>query len=79
MRKNSGIMKLVPDLPMAERQRLSALRTHEERRKATEAKIRGAVHYLRSRGARITQPAIAKYCDLTRQTVAKYKAIIFND
>jgi hypothetical protein len=71
-------MHLISDLPIVERQRLSALRTHEERRKSTEAKIRVAVHYLRCKNVPLTQKAIGEYCNLTRQTVARYITIISN-
>jgi hypothetical protein len=75
-RCHRGVMRLNPALPLEERKRLSALRTHEERRKATEAKIRATVRHLQREGAAVTQAAISRFSKLARQTVSNYKAII---
>lgn len=75
-RCHRGVMRLNPALPLEERKRLSALRTHEERRKATEAKIRATVRHLQREGAAVTQTAISRFSKLARQTIANYKAII---
>lgn len=75
-RCNRGVMRLDPDMPLQEKQQLSARRTHETRQKATESRIRAAVHQLLEKGSRLTQTAIAATARLSRQTVAKYSRII---
>ena len=75
-RCHRGAMRLDGDLPLAERQRLAADRTHELRRKATMSKIRVACRVLRTRGEALTQLAISKLAKLSRQTVATYKHVI---
>lgn len=75
-RCHRGVMRLDPNLPIEERKRLAALRTHEERRKATEAKIRATVRHLQRQGVAITQAAISRFSKLARQTIANYKNIV---
>ena len=73
---NRGVMQLDKTLPLAERQRLAAKRTHEERHKATESKIRLACQGLKRRGEALVQTAIAGLAKLTRQTVAAYAYVV---
>lgn len=68
-------MQLDSSLPLRERQRLSAKRTHEARQKSTESRIRAACRQLLQQGLKLTQTAIAKLAKLSRQTVAKYRYI----
>ena len=75
-RCHRGVMRLDPALPLEERKRLSALRTHEQRRKATEAKIRATVRHLQREGVAVTQAAISRFSRLARQTIANYTAVI---
>jgi len=71
-----GAMQLDPDLPLPEKQRLAAARTHELRQAATGKRIREACQQLQAAGKRLTQAAIALLAGLSRQTVASYKEII---
>lgn len=74
-RCHRGIMRLDSSLPLRDRQRLSAKRTHEARQKSTESRIRAACRQLLQQGLKLTQTAIAKLAKLSRQTVAKYRHI----
>ena len=69
-------MQLDKDLPLVERQRLAAARTHEVRQKATESKVRAACRQLQQKGETLTQAAIARLAGLSRQTVAAYKHVL---
>ncbi|MQA40679.1 replication initiation protein [Rugamonas aquatica] len=71
-----GAMQLDPDLPLPEKQRLAAVRTHERRQAATGERIRDACRQLQAAGERMTQAAIGLLAGLSRQTVAAYKEII---
>ncbi len=71
-----GVMGLDKSLPLKERQRKAAERTHSCRRKATELKIITAHKQLIAQGAKVTQAAVAAHTGLTRQTVAKHKHLI---
>lgn len=71
-----GIMNLDKSLPLVERQRLAAVRTHQTRQKATESKIRAACRSLQKKGSKLTQVAVASAVNLSRQTVAKYQYIL---
>lgn len=73
-----GKMRLDSSKPLDVRQRLAAQRTHEERRKDTESKIRAACRVLIEKDHKLTLVAIAEHSGLSRQTVAKYKHIIDN-
>lgn len=75
-RPNTGIMNLDPSLPQKERQRLSALRTHAIRAKATKQRISTAVRTLYTQGSRINFSAVARESGLCRQTVSKYRDAI---
>jgi hypothetical protein len=75
-RCHRGAMRLDKDLPLAERQKLAAQRTHGARRKETESKIRAACRILKQRGQEATQAAVGRLVHMTRQTVAGYKHII---
>ena len=69
-------MQLNKDLPLAERQRLAAVRTNEVRQKTTESKVRAACRHLQKKGEVLTQAAIANLASLSRQTVAAYKYVL---
>jgi hypothetical protein len=71
-----GVMELSKDLPLSERQRLSAKRTHEVRNQATESKIRAACSSLKAKGEKLRQASIALIAGVTRQTVAAYKHVL---
>lgn len=71
-----GVMQLDSDLPLAERQKRAAVRTHQERRAGTASKIRAAVSGLREKGLKITFKAIGEFARLSRQTVATYRETI---
>lgn len=75
-RCNRGVMNLDPDLPLAERQKRAAVRTHEARRKGTESKVRAACRQLQQLGKAFTQTAVARIADLSRQTVATCQHIL---
>lgn len=75
-RCNRGVMRLNKALPLADRQRLSAKRTHSERTNKTGDRVRAACAILRGRGEAVTQVAIARITRLTRQTVAAYRQLI---
>ncbi len=71
-----GVMNLDKNLPLKERQRLAAERTHQTRQKATEFKIRAACRLLQEKGVKLTQVAVASATGLTRQTIAQYQHIL---
>lgn len=71
-----GVMQLDPSLPLSERQRLAAERTHDVRATATESRIRAACRNLQALGRPLLQTAIAKAAQLSRQTVAAYKHVL---
>ena len=73
---NRGVMGLDKTMPLKERQRLAAERTHQERQNATESKIGAACRLLQKKGERLTQVAVARAAGLSRQTVAKYQNIL---
>lgn len=75
-RCHRGAMQLDNSLPLPERQRLAAKRTHNLRHKETESKIRAACRYLLSRGETLLQKTIALVAKVSRQTVANYKHVI---
>nr|WP_122572269.1 replication initiation protein [Pseudomonas viridiflava] len=67
-----GVMALDRSLPLKQRQRLAAKRTHDVRKRATEAKIREACHVLQKRGEQLRLITVAKEAGITRQTVASH-------
>ncbi|PBP30860.1 replication initiation protein [Pseudomonas syringae] len=71
-----GVMALDRSLPLKQRQRLAAKRTHEVRQKETENKIRVACHALQRRGEQLRLTLVAKEARVTRQTVANYTHIL---
>ena len=71
-----GVMALDAALPLSERQRLAARRTHGVRHQATESKVRAACRALQAAGQRLTQAAVGQAARLTRQTVATYRHVI---
>lgn len=75
-RCHRGVMELDKSTPLAERQKLSAKRTHEVRHKATESKIRAACRALHNQAKPLAIAAIAALSGITRQTVAKYRHVI---
>ena len=75
-RCHRGVMQLDKDLPLVERQRLAAARTHDVRHKATASKVRAACRVLQQQGEALTQAAIGRIAGLARQTVAKFKQVI---
>ena len=75
-RCHRGVMELDKSTPLAERQKLSAKRTHEVRHKATESKIRAACRSLHSQAKPLAIATIAALSGITRQTVAKYRHVI---
>ena len=75
-RCHRGVMGLDPALPLDDRQRASAVRTHRKRQSNTESKIRLACANLLEKGEQLTQVAVATLARITRQTVAKYKHLL---
>lgn len=75
-RCHRGVMQIDQDLPIGDRQRLAAKRTHDLRRQATESRIRAACNQLKHQGKALTQAAVALATGLTRQTVATYKHVL---
>ena len=70
------VMQLDKDLPLKERQRLSAARTYGMRQKETESKVRAACLLLQQKGEVVTQVAIGRVIGLSRQTVANYRHVL---
>lgn len=75
-RCHRGVMQIDKDLPLVERQRLAASRTHSVRKKATESKILAACRLLQQKGEILTQAAIARVSGLSRQTIAAYRHVL---
>ncbi len=74
-----GVMQLDESLPLADRQRQAAQRTHAQRAKNTESRIRAACRNLQAQGKPLFQGAVAKVARLSRQTVAAYKHVLAED
>lgn len=74
--KNRGVMRFDGALPLSARQALAAKRTHTQKRASSETRIRAAVKAMLNAGEKLSFVAIAQAARLTRQTVAKYKAVI---
>lgn len=75
-RCHRGAMQLDKSIPLDERQRMAASRTHGKRQQDTSSRIRAAVRKLTEAGARITLVAIAGITSLSRQTIARYRSVI---
>ncbi len=75
-RCHRGAMALDPSLPLYERQKLSANRTHTRRQADTVSRIRKACHVLIQKGEKLLLTSIANTAQMTRQTVAKYKHVL---
>jgi hypothetical protein len=75
-RLRGRVMQLDKDLPLKERQRLSAARTHGMRHKETESKVRAACLLLQQKGEVVTQVAIGRVIGLSRQTVSTYRHVL---
>ena len=75
-RCHRGVMQLDRDMPLAERQRLAAARTHDMRHKSTESRIRAARAYLQQKGVALTQAAVGRIAGISRQTIATYKYVL---
>lgn len=73
---NKGVMQLGEQLTLTEKQRLSAIRTHNERKKGTRAKITRAVNTLCRQGKELNYSSVARITGLSRQTIAKYKELL---
>ncbi|MEK8034178.1 replication initiation protein [Ideonella sp. DXS29W] len=71
-----GVMQLDDALPLAERQRQAAQRTHSLRAKATESRIRAACSNLQAQGRPLVQAVVAKVAGVSRQTVAAYRHVL---
>lgn len=69
---NRGSMNLSPSLPITDKQKKSAERTHEMRRKRTKEKITAALQKLKKDGVEATYTSISAITRLSRQTVSKY-------
>jgi hypothetical protein len=75
-RCNRGVMQLPDDLPLREKQQLAAARTHTEKSSKTVERIRYACAQLMKAGEKVTQVAVGRLARLSRQTVAKYRAVL---
>ena len=75
-RRHRGVMQLDKGLPLAERQRLAAARTHDLRHKSTESQIRAARAFLKQQGEALTQAAVGRIAGISRQTVATYRHVL---
>lgn len=75
-RCHRGVMQLSRDLPLQDRQRLAATRTHAERYRQTANKILASCRKLLRDGTELTLTAVAALSRLSRQTVAKYRDIL---
>jgi hypothetical protein len=71
-----GVMQLDGALPLPERQRLAAQRTHELRNRGTESRVRAACRQLVDQGANLALATVARVAGLTRQTIAKYRYVL---
>ncbi|WP_305967406.1 replication initiation protein [Marinobacter salsuginis] len=71
-----GVMALNGDLPLDEKQRLAAKRTHQVRRTVTERTIRQACEKLKRDGQPLTMVGVAKVAGVSRQTIARYRHVL---
>lgn len=70
---NRYVMLLSPTLPLSEKQSLAAKRTHQQRSEKTLQRIFVAVRRMLESKVDISFSAIAKFSQLSRQTIAKYR------
>ncbi|MCY1264133.1 Replicase family protein [compost metagenome] len=75
-RCHRGVMGLPAEMPLHEKQRLAALRTHGIRHKSTESKVRAACRRLIAAGEQLRVSAIARMANISRQTTAAYKHVM---
>lgn len=71
-RCHRGAMQLDKSLPLEQRQRLSAKRSADLRRQATESKLRAACRDLQQKGKQLAIAAVARLAGVSRQTASKY-------
>ena len=70
---NRGVMEMDDtEIPLINKQRLAARRTHEVRRKKTVERIMTGVRLLLAAKASLNRCSVAKASGCTRQTVARY-------
>ena len=75
-----GAMELSnTDLPLQNKQRLSARRTHKVRTEGTEKRIRAAISQLTQGKAKVTKTAVAKLTGLSRQQITTRYSHLFNE
>ena len=72
--RDSGLNQFLTD--PKDKQALAAIKTNEQRREATEAKIKAAVKHLQAKGAKTTQKAVAELSGLHKNTVQKYRHLL---
>lgn len=70
-------MALQAEMPLQEKQRLAALRTHGIRQKSTESKVRAACRRLIEAGEQLRVTAVARMAGISRQTIAAYKHVMY--
>lgn len=75
-RCHRGAMVLPAEMPLHEKQRLAALRTHGIRQKSTESKVRAACRRMVAAGEQLRATALARMAGITRQTIAAYKHVM---
>ncbi len=79
-RINRGAMNLQDtDLPLESKQRLAAHRTHQVRRQSTEGKILAAIKNLDNNHQKTSKSAVARIVKVSRQTLARHYAHLFQD
>jgi len=70
---NRGVMDIgQADIPLVNKQRLSARRTHEVRKEKTQEKILAATRLLHAAKQTINRSSVAKAAGVSRQTVSRY-------
>lgn len=75
-RCDRGAMALPAEMPLQEKQRLAALRTHGMRQKSTESKVRAACRRLIAAGEQLRVTAVARVANISRQTITAYKHVM---
>lgn len=70
---NRGVMEMAgTDIPLENKQRLSARRTHDIRRNKTLARLISALKVVAATGEALNKVNLARYAKVSRQTVATY-------